>query len=158
MSDPQRSHTSPSQQGGSPPSSLMPTSLSSSRHSIVRSLIGVSRTIVGFVADELGDWAALLDCGHRQHVRHRPPFRVAPWVEDATERERHIGMTLDCPLCDRCEVPAGLTVVRTTPTWDHRTMPPRSAAPTGWRPERGADYASSPERFDSLLAPSRSPM
>ena len=91
---------------------------------IVRSLIGVSRTIVGFVVDELGDWAVLLECGHRQHVRHRPPFRVAPWIENATERERHIGRTLDCPLCDRCEVPAGLTVVRTTPTWDQRTMPP----------------------------------
>jgi tellurite resistance-related uncharacterized protein len=83
----------------------------------------VLRRIVGFVADELGDWVAQLECYHRQHVRHRPPFRVAPWVEDATERDRHIGMTLNCPLCDRCELPDDLTVVRTTPTWDDKTMP-----------------------------------
>ena len=44
------------------------------------------RRIVGFVADEVGDWVALLDCHHRQHVRHRPPFRVAPWVEDEAGR------------------------------------------------------------------------
>jgi tellurite methyltransferase len=83
----------------------------------------VLRRIVGFVADELGDWVAQLECHHRQHVRHRPPFRLAPWVDDAAERDRHIGTALDCPLCDRCELPAGLTVVRTTPTWDDQTMP-----------------------------------
>ena len=48
---------------------------------------------------------------------------MAPWVEDAAERERHIGTTLDCPLCERCELPDGLTVVRTTATWDDVTMP-----------------------------------
>ena len=81
------------------------------------------RTIVGFVADEVGDWVARLDCHHRQHVRHRPPFRVAPWVDDAAERDRRIGTRLDCPLCDRCEIPEGLTVMRTTATWDECTMP-----------------------------------
>jgi tellurite methyltransferase len=30
---------------------------------------------------------------------------------------------LNCPLCDRCELPDGLVVVRTTATWDERTMP-----------------------------------
>ena len=81
------------------------------------------RTIVGFVADEHGDWVALLDCLHRQHVRHRPPFHPAPWVEDAESRAQRIGTPLACPLCDRCELPADLHVVRTTPTWDDRTMP-----------------------------------
>jgi tellurite resistance-related uncharacterized protein len=83
----------------------------------------VQRTIVGFVADDVGDWVAWLECYHRQHVRHRPPFRPAPWVEDAAERDRRTGTTLNCPLCDRCELPDGLVVVRTTPTWDERTMP-----------------------------------
>jgi tellurite resistance-related uncharacterized protein len=83
----------------------------------------VLRTIVGFVADDLGDWVAVLDCHHRQHVRHRPPFRPTPWVEDAAERDRRVGTTLNCPLCDRCELPDGLTVVRTTATWNQRTMP-----------------------------------
>jgi tellurite resistance-related uncharacterized protein len=83
----------------------------------------VLRTIVGFVADEHGDWVARLDCLHRQHVRHRPPFRPAPWVEDAASRAAHVGTPLACPLCDRCELPTGLQVARTTPTWDERTVP-----------------------------------
>ena len=81
------------------------------------------RRIAGFAVDDIGDRVALLECHHRQHVRHRPPFRVAPWVEDAAERDRRIGTPLDCPLCDRCEIPEGLTVARTTATWDERTMP-----------------------------------
>jgi tellurite methyltransferase len=88
-----------------------------------RTLPGVLRRIVGFAADDIGDWVALLECHHRQHVRHRPPFRMASWVKDAAERDRHIGTPLDCPLCDRCEIPAGLTVTRTTATWDERNMP-----------------------------------
>jgi len=82
----------------------------------------VRRRIVGFDCDEAGDWVASLDCHHRQHVRHRPPFVVAPWVEDARERVRRIGSVLDCPLCDRCEVPDGLVVLRTE-TCDGPTLP-----------------------------------
>ena len=81
------------------------------------------RQIVGFEVDDVGDWAARLDCRHRQHIRHQPPFRVAPWINDETERAERIGSALDCPLCDRCELPQDLTVHRTTATWDERTMP-----------------------------------
>ena len=81
------------------------------------------RRIVGFEADEIGEWVALLDCFHRQHVRHRPPFRVAPWVEDEAGRTAHVGNELACPLCDRCELPDGLVVVRTTSTWDETSVP-----------------------------------
>ena len=88
-----------------------------------RTLVGVQRGIVAFVADDLGDWVALLECYHRQHVRHHPPFRSAPWVADRSERDRRIGTTMNCPLCDRCELPDALIVVRTTATWDERTMP-----------------------------------
>ena len=83
----------------------------------------VQRRIVRFETDDVGDWTALLECHHRQHIRHRPPFRLAPWIRDEAERARRIGAPLECPLCDRCELPAGLTVVRTTATWDERTMP-----------------------------------
>lgn len=81
------------------------------------------RRIVDFAIDEVGDWAAVLDCHHRQHIRHRPPLRPAPWIDDAGERGRRIGTTLNCPLCDRCELPPDVTVLRTTATWDERTMP-----------------------------------
>jgi len=83
----------------------------------------VLRKIVGFEVDDVGDWTARLDCLHRQHIRHRPPFRLAAWIEDEDERTRRVGITLPCPLCDRCELPVDLTVVRTTTTWDERTMP-----------------------------------
>ena len=86
-------------------------------------LVGVLRGIVGFAVDSVGDWVALLECHHLQHMRHRPPWRSVPWVEDAAERERRLGTTMNCPLCDRCEVPDGLTLLRTTAVWDARTMP-----------------------------------
>jgi len=83
----------------------------------------VLRRIVGFVTDEQGEWEARLDCHHRQHVRHRPPFRPKAWVLVDVERDRRIGTTLDCPLCDRCELPDDLELLRTTPTWDETSMP-----------------------------------
>jgi tellurite methyltransferase len=83
----------------------------------------VERRIVGFETDEVGDWRALLECHHRQHIRHRPPLWPAAWVGDDAQRAGRIGTTLSCPLCDRCEAPEGLVVVRTTPTWDGATMP-----------------------------------
>jgi tellurite resistance-related uncharacterized protein len=84
----------------------------------------MERQILGFQPDEVGDWVARLDCGHRQHVRHRPPLWPAAWVDDAAERRRRVGTSLPCPLCDRCEIPPDLVVVRTTPTWDESSLPP----------------------------------
>jgi tellurite resistance-related uncharacterized protein len=83
----------------------------------------VERLIVGFVQDEAGDWVALLDCLHRRHVRHNPPFRSAAWVLDDARRSGRIGTSLDCPLCDRTELPPDLVVLRTTPAWDEDSMP-----------------------------------
>ncbi len=37
---------------------------------------------VGFYQDEEGHWAARLECGHGQHVRHDPPWMVREWVFD----------------------------------------------------------------------------
>ena len=83
----------------------------------------MERTIVGFESDDVGDWVALLDCFHRRHVRHAPPFREAPWVTDEAQRQQRIGTGLDCGLCDAAELPEHLDVVRTTPEWDEATMP-----------------------------------
>ena len=82
------------------------------------------RVIEDFVEDDAGDWVAVLDCLHRQHVRHDPPFRSAAWVLDDASRRERVGGALDCPLCDRAELPDGLTVVRTTDTWDETSLPP----------------------------------
>jgi tellurite methyltransferase len=83
----------------------------------------VERSIVGFFQDDVGDWVAKLDCFHRQHVRHDPPFRSAPWVVHEVGRSERVGTALDCPLCDRGELPDSLEVVRVTDTWDEHTMP-----------------------------------
>jgi tellurite resistance-related uncharacterized protein len=73
----------------------------------------VQRRIESFEQDEVGDWVAHLACRHRQHVRHSPPFRERPWVLTDEGRAEHLGSTLDCPLCDRTELPDDLVVVRT---------------------------------------------
>ena len=59
----------------------------------------MKRAIVGFRQDEQGDWIAELDCGHRQHVRHKPPWTNHPWVTSAEGRQSRIGQELDCKLC-----------------------------------------------------------
>jgi tellurite resistance-related uncharacterized protein len=83
----------------------------------------VDRRITGFDRDGAGDWVAVLDCHHRQHVRDRPPLWPAPWVLDDTSRQQRVGTALACPLCDRAELPPDLAVVRTTPQWDEHSMP-----------------------------------
>ena len=82
------------------------------------------RTITGFRQDEVGDWVAELSCLHDQHMRHRPPFQDRPWVVSAAGRAGRVGAEVDCPLCDRAELPAGLAVVRTLGPFDEETVPP----------------------------------
>jgi hypothetical protein len=40
----------------------------------------MDRRITGFHQDEESFWVAELECGHNQHVRHRPPIVVLYWV------------------------------------------------------------------------------
>ena len=82
------------------------------------------RTIVGFHQDDDGDWVAELSCWHNQHLRHRPPFQDRRWVLDEVERAARIGAGLDCPHCDRAELPEGLRLVRTAGPFDAGTLPP----------------------------------
>jgi hypothetical protein len=83
----------------------------------------VERSIVGFHQDDDGDWVAELSCLHNQHVRHRPPFVERPWVLDEAERASRLGALLDCPLCDRAELPDGLTLARVAGPFDAATLP-----------------------------------
>jgi tellurite methyltransferase len=83
----------------------------------------VLRTIDRFTQDEHGTWVAALSCLHRQHVRHQPPFRDRPWVLTEQGRAEHLGTALDCPLCDRAELPRDLEVVRTAGPFDATTLP-----------------------------------
>ncbi len=57
-------------------------------------------TIAGFHQDGAGDWVADLGCGHRQHMRHRPPWQQRAWVMDPRQRAARIGLAIECPTCD----------------------------------------------------------
>jgi tellurite methyltransferase len=66
---------------------------------------------------------AELSCLHNQHVRHRPPFQERSWVLSEAGRDSRIGADIDCPLCDRAELPTGLRVVRTAGPFDEASLP-----------------------------------
>jgi len=83
----------------------------------------VRRTITDYSLDGEDEWVAHLSCGHGQHIRHRPPFQLREWVLDPEGRNTHIGTPLDCPLCDRTEMPDSLRLIRTSARWDEHTMP-----------------------------------
>ena len=83
----------------------------------------MQRAMIGFRRDDDGDWVAELVCLHSQHIRHDPPFWEAAWIEDDEKRAARVGQLLDCPLCDRAELPDGLQPARTTATWDAITVP-----------------------------------
>ena len=60
----------------------------------------MKRRIVNFDLDDEAHWRAELECGHYQHVRHRPPLESREWVLDETQRSARIGLDLDCLECD----------------------------------------------------------
>ena len=81
------------------------------------------RTIAGYHQDDEGDWVAEISCGHNQHVRHLPPFQLREWVLDEKGRADRVGTAIDCPRCDRTELPEGLRLVRSSAEWSEQSMP-----------------------------------
>ncbi len=77
-------------------------------------LLPPERMILSYDLDEDGHWRAILDCGHRQHLRHTPPAADRAWVHDPAERAARIGRPLPCRRCARWEAPAGLRLRRST--------------------------------------------
>jgi uncharacterized protein DUF3565 len=61
--------------------------------------VAISKRITGFHQDADGLWVAELECGHEQHVRHRPPWEVRPWVQTEATRQAKIGAPLECVMC-----------------------------------------------------------
>jgi hypothetical protein len=57
------------------------------------------RRITAFHQDEEGQWVAELECGHRQHVRHNPPWDLRPWVLTEESRREKLGAPLNCVFC-----------------------------------------------------------
>ena len=58
------------------------------------------QAITGYHKDEEDDWVAELQCGHFQHVRHKPPFISRPWVISERGRQVMLGFELNCKKCD----------------------------------------------------------
>ncbi len=63
----------------------------------------MKRRIIAFHQDEKQDWVAHLDCGHKQHVRHNPPWMNRPWVTTPEGRAKFIDSPLNCKACDEKE-------------------------------------------------------
>jgi len=58
------------------------------------------RKITGFEQDDEDHWRAILDCGHRQHVRHDPPLTTRQWVLTEAGRQSRLGVELNCKRCE----------------------------------------------------------
>lgn len=81
------------------------------------------RRMLAFERDEGGEWVARLECGHRRHVRHRPPLSSYPWIADEAGRAAKIGASIECDRCARSEVPDEARVYRRTEIFDERSLP-----------------------------------
>jgi len=60
----------------------------------------MQQKIIAYHQDEEQHWVARLDCGHFQHVRHKPPFINRPWVISVEGRKSMLGHLLSCKKCD----------------------------------------------------------
>jgi tellurite methyltransferase len=83
----------------------------------------MKRPITAFATDEAGDWVARLDCGHRQHVRHNPPFSERPWVLSEEGRAGKLGALLDCLRCEAQELPPTFVAYKRTDVFSESTVP-----------------------------------
>ncbi len=63
----------------------------------------MKQKIIDYDQDEVGDWRGILACGHKQHVRHNPPFVSRPWVLTKHGRRHFLGYELNCEHCDEAE-------------------------------------------------------
>lgn len=81
------------------------------------------RSIKDFRLDDEGDWVAEMSCFHSRHIRHQPPFREAAWVLEPEGRKAHLGSPIECPLCDRAELPEGLALMGSAGPWDQDSLP-----------------------------------
>jgi tellurite resistance-related uncharacterized protein len=83
----------------------------------------MKREITGFTKDEENHWVALLDCGHRQHTRHRPPFELREWTQTKEGRQSKLGEILECVRCDAMEWPEDFVSYKKTPVFTEDTVP-----------------------------------
>lgn len=83
----------------------------------------MKRHIVKYHQNKQEYWVAELDCGHKQNLRHNPPFIIRPWVKTVKGRQDHLGSTVNCAACDELRWPEGLTHLRQTPEFTDTEFP-----------------------------------
>ena len=59
----------------------------------------MDQAIIGYHQDEINDWVAELQCGHYQHIRHKPPWINREWVINEVGRNSKLGEYLFCKKC-----------------------------------------------------------
>lgn len=79
--------------------------------------------IASFRQDENGDWIAVLDCGHSQHVRHRPPMETRVWVTTEEGRRCRIGALLPCRACRMPRIPSPAKEYKRTSVFEASATP-----------------------------------
>lgn len=60
----------------------------------------MKQKIIGFNKDDEGDWRGKLECGHYQHLRHKPPLVTREWILTEEGRSEKLGAELECKKCD----------------------------------------------------------
>ena len=81
------------------------------------------RKAVGFHQDADSAWVVELSCGHRQHVRHRPPLESRPWVNSKASRQSKLGAEFECSYCDMPPLPSDARPYKQTPVFDASNVP-----------------------------------
>jgi hypothetical protein len=61
----------------------------------------MKRKIDGYNQDDEKHWRAELECGHFQHVRHKPPLVTREWVLTEEGRSSRFGFELECKKCEQ---------------------------------------------------------
>lgn len=87
-------------------------------------MTAIARPITGFSLDAEGHWVAHFSCGHRQHVRHRPPWELRPWVTSEEGRRERLGVRLPCAECSMPALPEGLEQYKLAGPFTETTVPP----------------------------------
>lgn len=83
----------------------------------------VDRRILAVHEESADTCVVALDCGHRRHVRDRPPFERHPWVRDADARAARVGQSIECGRCDALERPTTAQRYREGTPWTDATLP-----------------------------------
>lgn len=79
--------------------------------------------IAGFHQDAESHWVADLACGHTQHVRHKPPQEMRPWVLTEEGRRDKLGAMLPCPACRMPRLPEDVVEYKRTAEFDATSVP-----------------------------------